>query len=105
MRDLSALRETSLTTKISGGAAAGRYEVTLRNSGEDVAFFLHADVVRAGTGEEVAPVLWSDNFISLLPGESRTLRVEGLPEVPLELKIDGWNVKAERLALPRGTSK
>jgi len=102
MRDLSELKETSLTAKAGGKAAAGSYEVTLRNGGGEVAFFLHAAIVKAGTSEEVAPVLWSDNFISLLPGESRELRVEGLPEAPLELKVDGWNVQPQRLAVPGG---
>ncbi len=105
MRDLSALKETSVAVKISRGEHAAGYEVALRNSGGSVAFFLHAQAVRSGTDEEVAPVLWSDNFISLLPGESRTLRVDGLADAPLELKIDGWNVKAQRLALPGGANQ
>jgi hypothetical protein len=54
---------------------------------------VHARLVKSGTDEELAPVLWSDNFVSLLPGESRTLEVE-LPVgiKGTELQVDGWNV-------------
>ena len=63
------------------------------NSGKTVAFMVHARLVKPGTDEELAPVLWSDNFVSLLPGESRTLDVE-LPSSTkgTELQVDGWNV-------------
>ena len=35
-----------------------------------MAFFLHLRAVKAGTEEEMAPVYWDDNFISLMPGDA-----------------------------------
>jgi hypothetical protein len=42
------------------------------------------------------PAYYSDNFISLLPGESREVRIEwkaGGPE-NVRVDLDGWNVEA-----------
>jgi exo-1,4-beta-D-glucosaminidase len=69
--------------------------VDLRNSGSSVAFFLHLRAVKAGTDEEIAPIFWSDNFVSLIPGDARALTVTGLPDAKdeVEIKLDGWNVE------------
>jgi hypothetical protein len=37
--------------------------------------------------------VFDDNVIDLLPGESRTIRVEGAGE----LLVEGWNVEARRV--------
>jgi exo-1,4-beta-D-glucosaminidase len=49
-------------------------EVTLHNPGPTLAFFVELAVVRATSGELAVPVRWDDNYVSLLPGERRTLR-------------------------------
>ena len=51
--------------------------------------------MRAVDGTEVLPAFYSDNYVSLLPGEKRTVTIE-IPEKDarqtLQLKIRGWNV-------------
>jgi len=54
----------------------------------------------------VLPVYYSDNYISLLPGESRTIAIEaGLPDLgggsPL-IVVDGWNVTVKAMDFPGG---
>ncbi|MDE5622596.1 MAG: glycoside hydrolase family 2, partial [Alistipes sp.] len=49
-----------------------RITVTLRNRSEQVSFFNHL-LLRDARGEVINPVFWSDNFVTLFPGESRTL--------------------------------
>jgi exo-1,4-beta-D-glucosaminidase len=49
-----------------------RVKVKVRNPGKSVAFMVHLRVTRESR-EEVAPILWEDNYFSLLPGESRTV--------------------------------
>jgi exo-1,4-beta-D-glucosaminidase len=99
MRDLASLPRTSVqwSTKIGPGEVF----VDLKNGGSPVAFFLHLRAVKAGTDEEIAPIFWSDNFVSLMPGESRTLTVTGLPDAKeeVEIKLDGWNVEARILRI------
>ena len=48
--------------------------VSLSNPGDRLAFFIELEVVGADTGRLAAPVLWSDNYVSLMPGEHRDIR-------------------------------
>ena len=72
--------------------------VTLRNMGKSLAFMVHVSILNRRTGDDIAPILWDDNYISLLPGESRgitaTMNDRDLSGVPLAVHVDGWNVKA-----------
>jgi exo-1,4-beta-D-glucosaminidase len=72
-----------------------KVEMTLKNTGNAVAFMVRARLVDA-KGDDVVPVFWSDNYISLLPGESRTIFAEYSGTVPTTkepgLRLDGWNV-------------
>jgi exo-1,4-beta-D-glucosaminidase len=67
--------------------------VHLSNSSKALAFQLRA-AVRTSSGGLIAPVLWSDNWIELNPGETTVLTAK-LPEgdntIPT-VNIDGWNV-------------
>jgi len=78
------------------GAAKGSARVTLRNPNETLAFMVHLKITRGKGGEEVVPILWEDNYFSLLPGESRTVKARyDLPTLggkePV-LAVEGWNV-------------
>ena len=46
--------------------------VTIANPGKSLAFFIRLKINRGG-GEEILPVIWEDNYVSLLPGETRVL--------------------------------
>src|SRR6185437_300449 len=71
--------------------------VAVRNPGKNIAFLVRADLTRGRTGDDVAPVLWDDNYVSLLPGETRTIsatiRTRDLAETLPVVKVSGWNVK------------
>ena len=88
-------------------------DVTITNTGTEptAAFFLRADVRRgsaAGTpaagDNEVLPIFWSDNDITLWPGESQTLeasyRSSGLRGQSPVVSVSGWNVPAADVAAP-----
>lgn len=47
--------------------------VNLHNSDDGISFFKHLTVSDSPDGASVDPVFWSDNFVTLLPGESMTL--------------------------------
>jgi exo-1,4-beta-D-glucosaminidase len=67
--------------------------VHLANHSNALAFQIRA-AVRTASGDLIAPVLWSDNWIELRPGESTTLTAR-LPEgetSPPVVQVDGWNV-------------
>ena len=69
--------------------------VVVHNVGPALAFFVRVEVAGAG-GEEVLPVRWDDNCISLLPGERQTLtaryRTRDLGGVAPVVRATGWNV-------------
>ena len=70
--------------------------VTLTNPGPSLAFFVRLRVLQKPGGAEILPSTWSDNYVSLLPGETRTLtarwRSEDAPGTAPAIAIDGWNV-------------
>lgn len=98
MRDLSGLPRTPVQWSVHKSKEPGELVVDLKNSGDAVAFFLHLRAVKAGTEEEIAPVFWDDNFVSLMPRGSRVLTVKSIPD-GTELKLSGWNVEAQSLVV------
>jgi exo-1,4-beta-D-glucosaminidase len=78
----------------------------LNNSSAALAFQVSA-AVRTPEGGLVAPVFWSDNWIELTPGESRTLTAQ-LPESAtgsVIVQVNGWNVAAQTIAPRAVTAK
>ncbi len=52
----------------------GEVSVTVRNPSGHLGFQIHLALVDRDSGEEILPVLWEDNYFSLMPGESCTVR-------------------------------
>jgi exo-1,4-beta-D-glucosaminidase len=71
--------------------------VTIENPGKNLAFFARLKVDKGPKGEEILPVLWEDNYISLLPGEKRevtaTYRASELGAARPAVEVSGWNVE------------
>jgi len=78
-----------------------RAVITLKNASGHVAFFMRAEVTKGPDGEEVLPVAYEDNYVTLFPGESRTLwarfRMEDLKRQEPHLRLEGYNA-GKRLA-------
>jgi exo-1,4-beta-D-glucosaminidase len=70
----------------------------LDNHSDALAFQIRA-AVRTQSGGLIAPVLWSDNWIELTPGESRTLTAllpDDAASTPV-VQLEGWNVAAQSI--------
>ena len=80
-------------------------DVTITNTSTrpTVAFFVRADVRRGSASglpapgdNEVLPIMWADNDITLWPGESETLRATyrrtQLGGAAPVVSVSGWNV-------------
>ena len=85
---------------ISRSERQGDEEVTsviLRNPSKNLAFFVRLKVDKGKGGEEILPVLWEDNYFSLMPGEIReitaTYHANDLGGVNPVVEIRGWNVE------------
>jgi exo-1,4-beta-D-glucosaminidase len=71
--------------------------VILQNPSKNLAFFVRLKVDKGVKGEEILPVVWEDNYISLLPGEKRevtaTYRASELGATKPTVEVTGWNVE------------
>jgi|GEM_PF-1680199 len=72
-------------------------KVKLINVGSHLALQVHLALIKGEGGDEISPTYWDDNYINLLPGESRTISArylnDDLDNSKLYLKIDGWNIE------------
>lgn len=95
---LNGLPKAALTAAASTREERGETEITvkLRNPSGHLAFRVRAAVLLESTHDEIRPVTWSDNYIDLLPGETRDLvaQVDSAEARAgrLEVAVDGWNV-------------
>jgi exo-1,4-beta-D-glucosaminidase len=71
--------------------------VTLENPSKSLAFFVRLKVDKGDHGGEILPVVWEDNYVSLLPGETReltaTYRTSDLGTGKPAVEVSGWNVE------------
>jgi len=95
---LSTLPKVSLKTS-NRTERVGEESVThvvVENPGKALAFFVHLKVNKGAGGEEILPVIWEDNYFSLLPGEKREItasyRTAALGTAKPVVEISGWNV-------------
>ena len=80
--------------------------VLLKNTSDHLAFQIRLGIRRSGQTSEILPVFWDDNYIELMPGESRELTARYLPSTPVfggvELNVSGWNIAPATIPLKEG---
>jgi len=108
--DLSALNQLPMVTltvnvkeleeKIDGRS---RFEVTLHNPSKNIALMAHVQL-RRKSGQRILPVFYSDNYVSLVPGEAKTIAIEAaasdLHGQHALVVVDGWNVTVAPASFP-----
>ena len=86
-----------MTSRHSRNGQESQTTVTLDNASESLAFFVRLKVTTGAGGAEILPVIWQDNYISLLPGEKRDItasyRTAELGTAQPEVEISGWNLQ------------
>ncbi|NPA36765.1 MAG: glycoside hydrolase family 2 [Chlorobi bacterium] len=96
---LNKMPEVSLVYSLEQerGEDADIFIVKLENNSNHIAFFVHASIVDARNNKTILPVIWSDNYVSVLPGETRIIKARIKdPEVNDKMPrliIDGYNLK------------
>lgn len=75
----------------------GKIEVTIYNPAtEPIAFFNRISLVNAVTKKRILPVFYSDNYISILPGQQKAITLEYTPgNIKIQIAINGWNVEEQ----------
>jgi exo-1,4-beta-D-glucosaminidase len=73
--------------------------ITVENPSSNLAFMVHLQVNKGKDGEEVLPILWEDNYFSLLPGEKREVaaiyKAKDLGDAAPVVQVDGWNIRSK----------
>jgi exo-1,4-beta-D-glucosaminidase len=110
LRRLSAARisVTAHTSSAPGGQAVTDVTIANTSATSAPAFFVRADLRRGGSGgtpgpgdNQVRPVQWSDNDITLWPGESQTLHISyrraALRGASPVVTVSGWNAAVQHV--------
>jgi exo-1,4-beta-D-glucosaminidase len=88
--------EVNASASFSRHAGRVKAHVTLNNPSRSVAFFLRLQIT-GQAGQEALPVLWDDNYVSLLPGETRVVTancaVRDLGGASPHVVVSGRNVR------------
>ena len=96
--DLEKLGPATVQASVTSGQDRSRTitRVTLENRSEALAFFMRLKMTRGKGGEQVVPVLWQDNYVSLAPKQKREITVtcetSDLRGATPAVEVSGWNV-------------
>jgi exo-1,4-beta-D-glucosaminidase len=101
--DVSALRRLPVTALAVRASRADDVcaDVVLTNVSDRLAFFVELRLVDA-TGADVLPVLWNDNYVSLLPGDVVSVRATAPSgrALPPDLRLEARGINVPPLRVP-----
>ncbi|KAK2744291.1 hypothetical protein FQN57_004376 [Myotisia sp. PD_48] len=80
---------------VANGLHGKKARVTLRNKSDVPAFFIRLSLLDKKTNDEVTPVFWEDNYVTLWPNEKLELDVNYPGKGQVELEVSGVNVAKE----------
>ena len=107
---LGTMKKTELTTKCTVIQKEGNYkvELSIKNPTSRIAFFTRLQLLDQDQ-KPVRPSFYSDNFFSLLPGETKHVAIE-TAILPISGKgytilVNGWNVPSKKYQLSANTKK
>ena len=95
--NIRALHSLKQATVLAGLSGNGPWTLSLTNDGDVPALMLRLKLVSGPEDEMVLPVLYSDNYISLMPGETRTIGIQAAPEDlrgKVRVEVSGFNLPA-----------
>lgn len=88
--------EVQITGGFTRTGVDSHASITLTNPSPHLAFFMRVEVAKGADGEECLPITYEDNYVTLFPGESRTLwarfSLTDAAEWQPHLRLEGYNV-------------
>ncbi len=99
LKELNDLPPVKLNVKKEFVREGNRYLVTvaLHNPTKHLAFMTYLSVRPGNLDDPVLPIFWNENYVSLLPGETRTVHgwfySEDLRGNKPKLEVTGWNIE------------
>ena len=66
-----------------------------------MAFFNRLSVVNKTSKQRILPAFYSDNYISVLPGQEKTIGIDYTPVAGenAEVELYGWNVERQYIEI------
>ncbi len=100
LRELDTLAKATLTTSATVAAAGNERKATVKITNSSTVPVLMAKLTLkdAASGERILPAYYSENYVSLLPGEERTITVQfpaGFARLAFGLR--GWNLSTQSI--------
>jgi len=104
-RQLNKLPQATLagTATSTHSDNANVMHVQLKNAGNTIALMNKLTLINASSGERILPAYYSDNYVSLLPGETRQITIEypSSEGVNAAVTLRGWNLNSTNISLGR----
>lgn len=103
MTALNTMPGVPLTVSATRNRVNGEDRVTVRlkNNTPHVAFFERAELTKTSSGDEILPVLYDDNYVTVFPGEQTTIegRVLHTGNSPEWVRVTGYNTSVQTVAI------
>ncbi len=104
--DLNNMPLVTLVPELSRTVQNGKVQlrVTLRNPTANIALMAHLQLHGRANGKRILPVFYTDNYVSLIGGASRTIVIEA-DEKDMNgdealVLVDGWNIAITPVSVP-----
>jgi exo-1,4-beta-D-glucosaminidase len=110
--DMSALNtmprsDLDVSAQVSDRNAEKQVTITLANPANRVAFFVRAEVTQGADGNEILPITYDDNYITIFPHEVRTIMAKFATQLSQSasgglvpaLRVEGYNVAKKVISL------
>ena len=96
LQDLNSMPKVAVIgkTRATSARSGTVINVKITNSSKVPALAIRLTLRDAKTGERILPAYYDNNYISLLPGESRTVQIETRSSTKaVRVTTDGWNIE------------
>jgi len=105
MTELMSLPKARVDAHVTTAENGKMLQLRLHNNSAALAFQLAA-AARDAHGEDIVPATWSDNYIELMPGETRVLTATLPSHAPENavVVLSGWNISEQTVHLSAGKS-
>ena len=100
MTGLNSMPRVPLDVTASKASGDNRVTIRLHNSSQRVAFFVRAELTSTPEGDEILPIEYSDNYVTVFPGE--TVEVQGQPWTGATanwVRVTGYNTPPQVVAI------
>lgn len=100
-QELSRLPDATISIVATASQKNGQMQVTvqLKNTGDVVALQNKLTLLDVSTGKRILPAYYSDNYVSLLPGESQAIEIEYPGSMLPALTLRGFNLPQRSIAV------